>query len=458
MMFTVQEAAQMIGARLVAPQAGAGEGVCQAVSTDSRALKAGDLFVALRGDRFDGHAYLTQVAQQGAVAAIVDVEQPAPLPQLVVDDTRRALGRLATEWRRRFVMPTIAVTGSNGKTTTKEMIAAVLAAHVGADCRLATRGNFNNDIGVPLTLLRLSRLHRFAVIEIGMNHPGETEALAAMAQPTVALVNNAQREHQEFMQSVEAVAREHALAIRAVPATGAVVFPADDPHAAIWRQAAEGRSVWDFALTGPAAVTAEYELDDFGSRLRLFTAQGEAPVALNAAGLHNVRNAMAATAATLAAGVPLSAVVRGLESFRPAAGRLQKKQAAAWTLIDDTYNANPDSVRAAIEVLARQRAPRFLVLGDMGETGYQGPAFHREIGAFAKERGVDRLFALGRATPDAVAAFGEGAEHFSDIDGVLAALRKLDAHAATVLVKGSRFMGMERIVQALTGVAGEGGH
>lgn len=453
-MFTVQEAARMMGARLV----GAGEALCRRVGTDSRALAPGDLFVALQGERFDAHDFVPQAGAQGAVAAVVSRVVACPLPQLVVDDTRLALGRLAAAWRRRFALPVIAVTGSNGKTTTKEMISAILAAHVGEDCRLATRGNLNNDIGVPLTVLRLSKLHRYAVIELGMNHPRETEWLANVAQPTIALVNNAQREHQEFMQSVEAVAREHALAIRALPSGGTAVFPADDAHALVWREAAGSRSVYDFARTGPAKVTARYRLGDFGSSLHLLTPKGEAPVELAAAGEHNVHNALAATAATLAAGVPLAAVVRGLAGFRPAAGRMQRVAAGAWTVIDDSYNANPDSVRAAIDVLARQARPRLLILGDMGEVGASGPAYHREIGLYAKERGIDRLYALGEATRDTVAAFGADGEHHDTIDSLIAALQPLRGAAATALVKGSRFMGMERVVQALTGTPTGGGH
>ena len=380
------------------------------------------------------------------------------MPALRVTDTRVALGALARGWRRQFSMPLVAVTGSNGKTTVKEMIASIFAAAVGADARLATAGNFNNDIGLPLTLFRLHAAHQLAVVELGMNHPGETALLAKIAEPTVAVVNNAQREHQEFMATVEAVALEHASVIHALSPEGVAVFPADDAYASIWRVAATGNRIVDFALElrrarrREAAVNGTFD----GKRLSIDTPEGQVEVTLQVLGDHNAHNALAATSAALAAGVSLDAIKRGLESFGAVKGRLQVKQAALGTLagatvIDDTYNANPDSMRAAIDVLAARAAPRVLVMGDMGEVGDNGPAFHREIGAYAKERGIDALYAMGDASRDACTAYGAGAHHVADIGTLIAQLQQAGfGAAATLLVKGSRFMQMERVVDAVT--------
>ncbi|MET3621392.1 UDP-N-acetylmuramoyl-tripeptide--D-alanyl-D-alanine ligase [Burkholderia ambifaria] len=434
------------------------------VSTDSRTVGPGDLFVALKGDRFDAHDFLGDVAARGAAAALV-AHVPAGLAMPVVEggETRAALGALALGWRKRFTVPLVAVTGSNGKTTVKEMIASIFAAAVGADARLATAGNLNNDIGVPLTLLRLSGAHRVAVIELGMNHPGETEILARLAAPTVALVNNAQREHQEFMATVEAVALEHAAVIHALTPDGVAVFPADDAYASIWRVAATGNPILDFALhDAERQVEAQVTGRLHGGELAIDTPSGAVTVRLRALGEHNARNALAAAAAALAAGIELAAIKQGLESFEPVKGRLQVRQAdvgslAGATVVDDTYNANPDSMRAAIDVLAAQPAPRVLVIGDMGEVGDEGPAFHREIGAYARERGIDALFALGDASRDACTAYGDTARHFGDVGALVTALLAAGYGAqATVLVKGSRYMKMERVVDALTNQSAAG--
>ncbi len=427
------------------------------VSSDTRRIKEGALFVALRGERFDGHAYLAAAHARGAVAAMVDRRAPpasadSPLPLLLVDDTRLGLGRLAAYWRGKFKLPLIAVAGSNGKTTVKDMIAAILAEHAGIARSYATPGNLNNDIGLPLTLLGLRAQHTCAVVELGMNHAGETAYLAGIAQPTVALVNNAQREHQEFMHSVEDVAHEHGAVFSALPADGIAVINADDTYADYWRAVSAPRRVLDFGIDRPAAVGGRYELRDFGSEIVLRTPQGAAPISLRTAGAHNVRNALAAAAAASAAGVGLAAITRGLVGFHPVQGRLQKKTGNCGAIVlDDTYNANPDSVIAAIEVLARAAGTKFLVLGDMGEVGAHGAAFHAEIGRYARASNIDRLFVLGELCTHAAAAFGQGAQHYGDVDALLAALQPCLAAGVTVLVKGSRFMRMERVVQALTG-------
>jgi len=449
------------------------------VSTDSRQAAPGALFVALRGETFDAHDFLDQVAARGVAAVVVEqLPENFPLPAIVVPDTLAALGRIGNAWRRQFAIPLIGVTGSNGKTTVKEMIASILAAVFGVDARLATQGNLNNEIGVPLTVMRLTAMHHGAVVELGMNHPGEIARLAAIAVPTVALVNNAQREHQEFMHTVEAVARENGAVLAALAEDGVAVFPGDDEYTGLWRELAGERDVLTFGLSDSCDVSATFTANSFGNDLNVILRTssprrreakfGESPFApanlgsrlrgndgdkftikLSAAGTHNVRNALAACACALAAGIPVEAIVRGLEAFAPVNGRLQRKQAAnGAVVIDDTYNANPDSVRAAIDVLAQVPSPRILVLGDMGEVGTQGPEFHEEIGAYAFHRGIDTVLATGDLARHMT---GSGAQHYEQFDDLLAALDKQlgGKSDATVLVKGSRFMKMERVVQHL---------
>ena len=452
------------------------------VHTDTRTLQAGDGFVALRGERFDAHDFLPQASASGAVAVIAQRGvAESGLPGLTVADTRAALSMLAAGWRSRFDIPLIGVTGSNGKTTVTQMVASILRAWMaqaggahGEAAALATQGNFNNDIGVPLTLLRLREgRHRCAVVELGMNHPGEIAQLAAIAAPTVGLVNNAQREHQEFMHTVEAVARENGAVLQSLSRNGVAVFPADDEHTSTWRELAQGCRVIDFATQGPAAVTGQASWQASPSphwRLHLVTPQGEADVDLAMAGRHNVRNALAATAAALGAGVPLASIVAGLQAFQPVKGRSQLQQATvrgqAVTLVDDSYNANPDSVRAAIDMLADLPGPHWLVLGDMGEVGNQGPAFHEEVGAHAAARGIEHIWTAGSLcahTAQAARASQAPATnggpvhtlHFDSAADIVAALSRPEAapRVASILVKGSRFMKMEQVVTALTGGA-----
>ena len=443
-MMRLSEAASLLGGRVSGTDVG-----FDGVSTDTRTLRPAELFVALRGERFDGHAFLKPAAEAKAAAALVDRRYSGEfhLPVAIVEDTRLALGDLARHWRRLFGPTLIAVTGSNGKTTVKEMLAAILRAHAGADAVLVTTGNLNNDIGVPLTLLRLRSAHRWCAIELGMNHRGEIAYLARIAQPTVALVNNAQREHLEFMRTVDEVAAENASVYEALPPQGVAVVNADDPHADFFRARANGRALVDFGIDRHAAVSASFRLQPLASELSLRTPAGPAQATLSIPGLHNVRNALAAAACAVAAGIPPRAIGEGLGAFRPYTGRLQVKQARGGaTLIDDTYNANPDSVRAAIDVLASCAGPTVLVLGDMGEVGEHGLEFHREVGAYAKSKGVSSLLALGDATRHAVETFGSGARHFESVEELVR-----NVAGSSILVKGSRFMRMERIVSALTG-------
>jgi len=428
------------------------------VCSDSRQVRAGCLFVALRGERFDGHAFVAEAARAGASVALVEQPVDAALAQVVVPNTRRGLGLAAAAWRARFRLPLIAVTGSNGKTTVTQMLSGILARAFGPARRLATRGNLNNDIGLPLMLFELAAGHRAAVLELGMNHPGEIAYLAQLAQPTVALVNNAQREHQEFLCSVEATARENGAAISALPPEGVAVFPADDPCASIWRNLAGTRRIVDFARSDGATVTAECRLLADGTELEIATPAGLIRTRLAVPGQHNVHNALAATAAALAIDVPPSAIASGLATFTAVGGRgVHSRTTGGAELIDDTYNANPDSVRAAIDLLATAARPRILILGDMGEVGSRSVEYHHEVGAYARSRGIDALLGTGTAMREACVAFGADAEHFADIEALQERAQELARPGATVLVKGSRFMRMERVVAAL-GAATVGAH
>lgn len=432
------------------------------VHSDSRSLQAGDLFVALKGERFDANQFLAQAQAAGAAAALCHADPAdAGLPGIVVPDTLAALGALATGWRAQFALPLIAVTGSNGKTTVTQMLASILRAHAG-DAAWATRGNLNNEIGVPLTLLGLTAAHCAAVVELGMNHPGEIAVLAAMAQPRVALVNNAQREHQEFMHTVQAVARENGSVLAALPANGVAVFPAGDVYTPLWQELAAGRATCLFGeqADGAQAYASDVLWRDGAWQLQLHLPDGAAPVVLQIAGRHNVRNALAAAASAHAAGVPLAAIARGLSAFEPVKGRSRALAipvaGRSLTVVDDSYNANPDSVKAAIEVLAELPAARLLVLGDMGEVGDQGPQFHAEAGALAREQGITQLFTLGAQSQSAAEAFGDGAQHFESMPALQDAVCKLMPQLGSVLVKGSRFMKMEQVVQAMQSCADKG--
>ena len=434
------------------------------VSTDSRTLGKGDLFVAIRGEKFDGHTFVAAAGKSGAAGAMVDTRfdlgsprSGADFPLVVVDDTRLALGSLAHYWREQFSPLLIAVAGSNGKTTTKEMLASILRSAAGDENVLATSGNLNNDIGLPLTLMRMRAAHRLCAIELGMNHKGEIAYLADIARPAVSVVTNAQREHLEFMGSVDEVAEENAAVYRALADDGIAVINADDAHADAFRRAAGARRVIDFALDRGAAVTGRYELAPLSSTIRIRYGALESNATLAIPGVHNIMNALAAAASAHAAGIAPEAIGRGLSAFRPYIGRLQvKKTKDGMTVIDDTYNANPDSVRAAIDVLCGTSGRTVLVLGDMGEVGDEGPDFHSEIGRYARERGVSTVLALGESTAHTVAAYGQGARHFATIEDLSHALERMRDEGTTVLVKGSRFMRMERVVAALLGTRSGG--
>ena len=448
-MMTISAAGALIGVMHQGPDADFAE-----VGTDSRSVTPGMLFVALKGDRFDGHDFVREVLAKGATGAMVErawADANPGLPLIAVNDTRLALGQLAAAWRARFAIPLIGVTGSNGKTTVKEMCAAILRAQFAADDSvLATVGNLNNDIGLPLTLLRLRDSHRAAVIEMGMSHAGEIDYLTHLAAPTVALVNNAQRAHLEGLGSVQNVALAKGEIFAGLNTEGAAVFNADDAQADIWRELSRERWQVTFGIDQAADVRGRFAGHGLGGELHLTTAQGEILVMLAVPGTHNARNACAAAAATLAAGASGAAVKQGLEQFAGIKGRLQRRNGRKGAVVvDDSYNANPDSMRAAIDVLAAVPGKRILVMGDMGEAGAAAGQFHDEIGGYAKSHGIDCLFCLGELSEAAAANFGEGGQHFQRVEDLIKALLTELEPQATVLVKGSRFIRMERVVHAI---------
>jgi UDP-N-acetylmuramoyl-tripeptide--D-alanyl-D-alanine ligase len=460
---TLRAVYDWLGIRSAVTLFGRAETRITGICTDTRQIKAGDLFIAIVGENMDGHDFIDQV--QGVASAVI-VNRVMPglkVPSLVVADTRVALGEIALGYRQQFSLPLVSVAGSNGKTTVKEMLASIVAQAVGTEARLSTQGNLNNDLGVPFTLFRLNAKHKLGVIEVGMNHPGEIAWIASLVKAQVALVNNAQREHQEFMQSVEATAVENGASISALNGDGIAVFPFDDKCRNIWRSLAAERHRIEFglvhdtnaALAADASVSYVYanatsntNAFEIFYRTQSSTQSVQAHVAID--GVHNVKNALAAAACALALHIDLETIAQGLSVFEPAKGRLVRHTLVNGAhLIDDSYNANPDSVRAAINILAAVKTTRILVLGDMGEVGANGPQFHREIGEFAKAQGVDHLLLLGAATRDSALAAGDIAEHFDDVADLVLRAKALVMMPATILVKGSRFMKMERVVQAL---------
>ncbi|MBK7250593.1 MAG: UDP-N-acetylmuramoyl-tripeptide--D-alanyl-D-alanine ligase [Gammaproteobacteria bacterium] len=422
------------------------------VSTDTRTIGPGELFIALRGPRFNGNEFLAAAQAAGAVGAVVDGEQALSIAQIVVPDTQVALARAAQAWRRDFPHPVIGVAGSNGKTTVKEMIAAILSQ--GGPC-LATRGNLNNHIGVPLTLLRLEPEHRFAVIEMGANRAGDVAGLVAIARPDVGLITNAGAEHLEGFGSLEGVARAEGEMVAGLEPAAVAVINADDPFAPLWRQMTRA-SVLSFGL----AVDADFRAADlhsevtargFVTRFMLVSPAGRIAIELALAGRHNVANALAAAAAASAAGATPAQLAAGLATMRAVPGRLQLKlaQAGAW-IIDDSYNANPSSVQAGLEVLVGLGGRRWLVLGDMAELGSFAESSHAEVGRAARAGGVERLLATGPLAALAAEAFGSGGEWYPDVQALTRALEISLAPDVRVLVKGSRVNRLERLVEALT--------
>ncbi len=443
------DAASAIGGRLIG-----GDGPFGEVSTDSRKLEPGSLFVALRGPTFDGADFAEAAAAAGAVGVIAERALSLTIPQIVVGDALAALQALARSWRESFDLPIVAVAGSNGKTTCKEMTAAILSQM--GPC-MATRGNLNNHIGVPLTLLRLSKEHRSAVVELGANRIGDVAALMPIVRPRIGVITNAGAEHLEGFGDLDGVATGEGETVACLVEDATAVINADDAFSNYWRGLAGARRITSFGMQASADFAAKeplhaIERGEFVTRFGLVCPLGEALITLRVGGVHNVMNAVAAAAAAAAAGASLADIVVGLAGFRAVAGRLQLKSGPrnSW-IIDDSYNANPSSVHAGLDVLGAQPGAKWLVLGDMGELGAYTDASHAEVGAYARDSGVTRLFGLGTLTTRAVEAFGGGAEWFSDVEALIRRLQAELAPGVTVLIKGSRVNHLERVVQALTG-------
>lgn len=419
------------------------------VSTDTRTVKQGNVFIALSGERFDAHQFVGVAVAAGAVAVIVNRPVAADVPQISVSDTGLAYGLSAKAWRSRFAIPLTVVAGSNGKTTTTQMLASILRVRWGEERMCATQGNFNNEVGVPRMLWTLDFEHRGAVIECGMNHPGEMARLADWTRPTVALLTNAQREHQEFLSGVEATAHENGLVIVSLPETGTAVFPADDDCADIWAGLAMARGVQTLTYATEEGVDADVTGRLVEDILVINTPEETFSVRLSIAGAHNVHNALGAAAAALAMGIDTESIVRGLEVFRALPGRGERTRSASGNLliIDDAYNANPDSVRASMRLLSREVGPRIFVLGDMAEVGDECEAVHREVGSYARELGLDALYASGENSRFATEAFGDKGCWYATKEELIAGLGSVAS--GTVVVKASHSMGFAEVVKAL---------
>jgi len=420
------------------------------VSTDTRSVQAGELFIALQGENFNAHDFIQKAVDAGAVAVIVSQPVKIQVPYLLVDDTRKALGHLASAWRESFSLPVIAVTGSNGKTTVKEMIASIISV---SGMPLVTKGNLNNDIGVPQTLFNIESQHTHAVIEMGANHIGEIAYLASLVKPDVGVVTNAMSAHLEGFGSLDGVATAKGEMFDNLPASAVAIINVDDQYAEQWRERAQPARILGFGFTDMAEVTAEniqFNPLKWNTQFDLRTPSGNIAITLPLAGRHNVKNALAAAAACLSLDIPLQEIRQGLTNMKCVSGRLMANVSPQGaTIIDDTYNANPSSLQAGLEVLAMMPGKRILVIGDMAELGDNSEALHSDIAALARENDVQYLFAIGEQSAAAVEKFGNGGQHFNRHEELEASLRtELDEHSV-VLIKGSRRMHMERIVNAM---------
>jgi len=428
------------------------EATFTSVSTDTRSLKGGELFVALVGPNFDGHSFIAAATKAGAVGVVVSRPVETTLPRIVVDDTLLALQRAAGAWRAQFKIPMVAVAGSNGKTTTKELIANILAER--GRCH-STKGTLNNHIGVPLTLLGLDESHAAAVIEIGANHPKEVEALMPLVCPTVGIVTNAGAEHLEGFGDLDGVARAEGELFAGLDRAATAIINVDDAYHDLWSGMArtEQKVSFGFSPTAKFCAVEACQLastDDYRQAFVMQSPLGRVHVKLALIGRHNIANALGAAAAAYAAGAMNDDICAGLQKSRPVKGRLQSFAAANGAqLLDDSYNANPSSLTAGLEALAAMSGERWLVLGDMGELGEHSRAAHLNAGKEARQRGVTRLFAVGEHTSDAVHVFGQGAEWFKDSDALAFRVQGLLAPGITVLVKGSRSNRLERVVECL---------
>jgi UDP-N-acetylmuramoyl-tripeptide--D-alanyl-D-alanine ligase len=422
------------------------------VDTDSRNVTQGQLFVAIKGERFDGNAYAEEALTKGAAAVLISDSNSHAQPAVVVHDTRKALGLLAAYWREKMTAPVIAITGSNGKTTTKEMLVAILTVAAGdADLVHATYGNLNNDIGMPLTILKAQPKHRYIVLEMGMNHLGEIDYLTHIAKPNLAVINNAGTAHIGELGSRENIAKAKGEIYAGLSERGLAIINHDDAFAGYWESLNSDRKIITFAMRRHADVMAKVIEIPSGIQVELTTPSGTVEIKLSVLGLHNVSNALAAAATATALGIINTDIAKGLSNFQGVYGRLQHKVGFnGATLIDDTYNANPDSMKAALDVLKNLGKQIMFVMGDMGELGVDAAKLHAEIGAYAQEIGVQHLFAIGDMSQNAVNAFGSGGKHFNTIEMMVETLKPFMNSQVTVLVKGSRFMKMENVVALLT--------
>lgn len=438
----------------IAPALGAihsGENVkITGITTDTRKIKAGSLYIALSGERFDGHDFVKNAQEQGASAVIIEKPVNSNLPSLRVTNTRKALGDLAKFWLQRFDLPVIAITGSNGKTTTKEMLKSILTEETSAAEVLANEGNLNNDIGVPLTLFNLQAQHRYAVIEMGANHRGEIAYLTSIAQPSCATITHCAPAHLEGFGSIEGVALTKGEIFSNLKTDGVAIINNDDKYATLWKQLAAPHTIQTFALNNSADVTAiKLQINDNSSNFTLKTQSGETAIHLPLPGQHNIMNALTASACALACGCSLKVIQQGLQNMQAVKGRLQVSKVNNITLINDTYNANPASLNAALAILNKHPSPAWLVLGDMNELGSQSANFHKEAGELARKMGVERLWAIGELSNHTVKAFGKGAQHFENHQDLIKSIRNQLSPQTTILIKGSRGMQMEKVVNAL---------
>ena len=461
-MILLSEVAKAVNGQLLGEDLGAGIGAdieLHSVGSDSRNIVKNQLFIAIKGEHFDGNTFASDAIKLGAAAVLVSDANTQVRPALVVKDTRLALGALAKHWRKQFALPLVAVTGSNGKTTVKEMIVAILKA---ADKSvLATQGNLNNDIGMPMTLLNLHKKHDVAVIEMGMSHLGEIAYLTRIAQPTIALINNAGTAHIGELGSRENIAKAKGEIFAGLSNDGIALINADDDYADYWKSLNVGKTIVTFGLNMPADISAVFVEKDGLSEVQLSTPSGSVSFNLAVLGKHNISNALAASASAVALGVSNADIARGLSNMQAVYGRLQRKAGFnGAVLIDDSYNANPDSMKAAIDVLAAQSASQqtstIFVMGDMAELGENAPQMHADIGLYAKQKGIGQFFTFGDLSVKASQAFGvqgldKGAQHFSSLESLVDTLKAQMKQGVTVLVKGSRFMQMERVIKEILG-------
>lgn len=439
-MIMLSEIAQVVGGRMQGTDV-----LCESIGSDSRNIVKNQLFVAIKGERFDGNMFAEEAIKQGAAAVLISNQHTSVSPAVEVTDTKLAMGQLAKYWRGKFDIPLIGVTGSNGKTTVKEMIAAILIVARGSV--LATKGNLNNDIGMPLTLLKIRKEHSVAVIEMGMNHEGEIRYLTNIAQPNIALINNAGTAHIGELGSREAIARAKGEIFEGLVEGGIAIINADNDFADYWKSLNKNRKMITFGLNNQADISATYEVKGNLTQLNLTTPAGSKAIKLSVLGVHNIQNALAASAACFALGVSNEDIAKGLAVFGAVEGRLNwLPTASGAVIIDDTYNANPDSMKAAIDVLASQATKKIFVMGDMAELGEDAPNMHAEIGAYAKQKSITNLLAFGALSMHAVKAFGENSQHYTQLETLVKSLKHLLDKNTTVLVKGSRFMQMEQVV------------